>query len=94
MDSPGIRKYLGIKIISLFHKDEGANAGVPEKSSTGVHKVAQTSEPLAPVPEKSLIKDAVEEEDKSLKKQDKEQLKHAKKLGKQVIKQQKKQKNP
>ena len=94
-------KYIGIKIISRFHKDEapppGGTQGVAlggrsgEKASASGQSGVQTSELPAAEPANLLPGDARQADDKLSKKQDKEHVKQAKKLNKAKSKQQKKQ---
>ena len=95
-------KYLGIKIISRFHKDEAAKAGSSKKSGAETldgqtvekppvsgHSGTQSAEDSVPVAMDSLTGHAGEKEDALSKKQKKERLKQAKKRNKAEIKRQK-----
>jgi hypothetical protein len=65
-------KYLGIKVSSRFHKDEGAKAQEPDKIQTVALSGQNGDKPPA----------SGKEDEKLRKKQDKERLKQAKKLNK------------
>jgi len=92
-------KYLGIKIIARFQKDEGTQAGGMDKVQTTapvgqsgekLPASGQTKEPAAPEKNGLLADNARLEEDNLSKKQEKDRLKHIKKESKAKIKQQKK----